>query len=112
MATPCSRTESVIENDPDEVQAFVRASLKGWEYALDHAEEISARISAELPRVRVPLDTRAFNLSQVEGVKQLCPYPHVELLGHMNPKRWRQMAEILKANGLIDKDIDIGRADL
>jgi PAS domain S-box-containing protein len=98
----------LIDSDPELVQGFVRASLKGWEYALDHSTEVAARISAELPRVREPLDTTEFNKVQVEGVKQLCPYPHVALLGHVNPERWRQMYEHLREYGLVTGKVDIG----
>ncbi|BBD07172.1 putative Diguanylate cyclase [Desulfovibrio ferrophilus] len=101
-------TKDVIDADPAMVQAFIRASLKGWEYALDHAEEVAERISKELPRVHAPLETTEFNLGQVEGVKHLCPYPHVELLGHVNPERWRQMHEHLREYGQVKGSVDVG----
>src|SRR5690606_18184731 len=34
-------TEQEINQHQDRTQRFLRASLKGWEYALDHPEEVS-----------------------------------------------------------------------
>ncbi|MBU1001570.1 MAG: ABC transporter substrate-binding protein [Proteobacteria bacterium] len=100
-------TWDLIDSDPAMVQAFVRASLKGWEYALDHADEVATRISGELPRMISPLNPTEFNAAQVEGVKHLCPYPHVELLGHVNAERWGQMHEYLREFGLVKGRVDI-----
>jgi PAS domain S-box-containing protein len=97
---------TTVSRHPEMVGKFVKASLKGWEYALDHPEEIAWRISTELPR-QFPLDDPFdFNLFQVQGVMKLCPYPHVGL-GHNNPERWQRMHEYLKQSGLVEGKLDL-----
>ena len=43
----------VVQESPDLVERFKRASLKGWEYALSNKEEIILRIVNELERARI-----------------------------------------------------------
>ena len=90
----------LVDDDPGMVQRFVAASLKGWEYALTHPEQIADRIARELPR-EVPIeDLRGFNRFQIEPVRKLIQYPIVEL-GHTNPNRWGWMHEALHDAGVI-----------
>ena len=90
----------LIDDDPGMVQRFVAASLKGWEYALTHPEQIADRIARELPR-KVPIeDLTGFNRFQIEPVRKLIQYPIVEL-GHTNPNRWGWMHEALHDAGVI-----------
>ena len=96
----------LTKNNPEMVEKFVSASLKGWKYALDHPEEIADKISRDLTRY-VPVDNRStFNRLQIKGVKALTLYPIVEL-GHINPGRWRRMNEFLKESGIVKGDLDI-----
>ena len=85
--------ERMTRQDPQSVERFRQATLRGWQYTLEHPEEMIARISAELPRndksAGEPL--LEFNRFQSSVVKDLTHYPLVEL-GHMNPQRWRRMA--------------------
>lgn len=98
-------SQRLIDRDPDLVQRFVAASLKGWEYALKNSDEIADRISAELPRVFPVGDTIGFNRFQAEEVKRLMLHPLVAP-GHINPNRWRRMHEFLKASGAVTGDFD------
>ncbi|MDP6842175.1 MAG: ABC transporter substrate-binding protein, partial [Rhodospirillales bacterium] len=97
--------QNFVENNPQVVEKFVAASLKGWEYALTHGEEIADRISTEFKR-KIPLkDKRGFNRFQIEPVRELTLFPIVEL-GHTNPERWRRMHAALKDSGLIKGNFD------
>ncbi|UUZ92232.1 ABC transporter substrate-binding protein [Paenibacillus sp. P25] len=42
-------TEKMIKEHPDQVKAFVEASLKGWEYYKTHADEINPVIKEQNP---------------------------------------------------------------
>ena len=97
--------QNLIDNNPELVQRFVAASMKGWAYALENSDEIADRISAELPRVFPVGDTVGFNRFQAEEVKRLMLYPLV-VPGHTNPNRWRRMHEFLKASGAVTGDFD------
>lgn len=99
-------TTQFCDDHPELVKKFTAASLKGWEYALAHSDEIATRISTELPRLvplKNPLD---FNNFQVSGVRKLSHTPVVEL-GHINPSRWGRMHEFLKQSGLVRGDLNL-----
>lgn len=76
----------LVRKQPAAVEAFVRASLKGWAYALDRPNEIAVRIARELPRLEPVDDLFAFNAFQALGVSRLIDYPFVTL-GHSNLSR-------------------------
>lgn len=98
----------LVESDPELVERFVRASLKGWRDALSAPETYIARIASDLTRfTALPEDeANAFNRFQARGVDQLALFGVVEL-GHMNPDRWRRMHTVLSNLGLIDRPLDI-----
>jgi PAS domain S-box-containing protein len=99
--------QKFVENNPQVVEKFVAASLKGWEYALTHGEEIADRIASQFKR-KIPLkDKKGFNRFQIKPVSELILYPVVEL-GHTNPERWRRMHAALKDSGLINGNFDAG----
>ncbi|MEW5772468.1 MAG: PAS domain S-box protein [Thermodesulfobacteriota bacterium] len=102
-------TETLVQKNPALVDRFVKASIKGWRYALANPEEIALRISSDLPRIFPPKDDiLAFNQYQSEGVLRLCDYQHTEI-GHINPERWAFMAGYLRQSGMMTGDIDLGR---
>ncbi|WP_051677174.1 PAS domain S-box protein [Maridesulfovibrio frigidus] len=98
-------TENVIESDPDMVEAFMRASIRGWKYALNHPQEIADRIVAELPRIAPVNDLKKFNTFQAKGVYDLTLYPVVDL-GHINSDRWSKIHQYLKKTGLVKNKFD------
>jgi PAS domain S-box-containing protein len=98
--------ERLAQDRPDLVRRFVTASLRGWQYALEHTDEIADRIASDLPRAHPVDDLGAFNRFMAKEVKRLSLYPVVEL-GHVNPDRWRRMAETLREAGSISGAIDI-----
>ncbi len=74
-------SESEVERDPERVAAFVRASLRGWEYAFAHPEELADRI-LELPGARERGLTRDLLLAEAREMHRLAlpepgdPRPH------------------------------------
>ena len=77
---------------PDLVKNFRAASLKGWDYALQHPEEIANRLVAELPPPPGISDNAGFEKYQAELALALARYPAVAL-GHSNPDRWNRIEE-------------------
>lgn len=100
--------QDVIDKDPEMVEKFVDATLKGWNYALEHPEEMSRKIATTLPRVLKVNNAVAYNEFLASRVKELAVYPIVEL-GHINENRWRLMNDALKAAKLVDKDLDLDK---
>ncbi len=93
----------LVDTDPDLVERFVTASIRGWEYALQHADEIALRIATELPRTFTVEDAVAFNRFQATEVERLMMYPVVPV-GQINPRRLARMHRDLKHAGLVHGD--------
>jgi PAS domain S-box-containing protein len=100
-------SEAVVERAPERVAAFVRASLRGWEYAFAHPEELADRI-LEMPGVRARGLTRDLLLAEAREMRDLA-LPDFVTLGHMNPARWRHIAQLLAQQGLASGDADLER---
>lgn len=77
--------------------AFVRASLKGWEYALDHPDEIIELI-LQKEGVKSRGVTREMLRAEAAGMKAFI-LRDVVPLGHMNPGRWQRIAEAYRSSG-------------
>jgi ABC-type nitrate/sulfonate/bicarbonate transport system substrate-binding protein len=75
---------------PKIVRSFRAATLKGWDYALQHPDEISARLLAELPHPPGIKDAAGFAAYQAKLAVSLARYPSVAL-GHSNPDRWNRI---------------------
>ena len=92
--------------DPPMVQRFREASIRGWDYALQHPDEIAARILAKLP-VQVPVsDPVGFARYQTEVARKLARYPEAAL-GDSNPERWAQIQQRLIDIGVISRPVDL-----
>lgn len=95
-------SEDEIKNHPERVSAFRKASLRGWQYAMDHPDEITSLILAKYTQKH----PRQFFLFQA---KQMASLTHPELieLGYMNPGRWRHIAETYAEIGMMPKDFPL-----
>jgi PAS domain S-box-containing protein len=92
-------SEAEAREHPERVAAMRRAVLRGWEYALAHREEVIDWILTRLPEnERTPGSTRERLLAEAEATARLVNTDLVEL-GHMNPGRWRRMADLAVAIG-------------
>ncbi len=93
---------------PERVEAFRKASLKGWEYALENPDEIIEEMMLHFHQPeRMSLeDYRGYNQFQKEQVLEYTLYPVVEL-GNINPYRWEEMERML-----VELDMKEQRNDL
>ena len=94
------------KNDPASVQRFREASVKGWEYALQHPDALAKRIVAELPAPAAASDSAGFARYQTEVARKLARYPEVPL-GYSNPERWGRIQQSLIAAGVISRPADL-----
>lgn len=101
-------TKELAYTNPELVERFRRASIKGWQYALENPEEIILRMTEEFsnPELRDPRDFEEYNIYQSKKIIEHTLYPIVQL-GNMNPHRWSKMCESLTKLGLMDKCIDM-----
>jgi two-component system, cell cycle sensor histidine kinase and response regulator CckA len=91
-------TQKEFAGGSDKVERFRRASVKGWEYAFAHPDEIISHI-LELPGVRERGVTESSLGYEMRQMRDLC-LPDLVEIGHMNPGRWEQMARILVDVGM------------
>jgi ABC-type nitrate/sulfonate/bicarbonate transport system substrate-binding protein/signal transduction histidine kinase len=92
--------------DPSTAERFRAASIKGWEYALQHPDEIVARIVGELP-AQVPVsDPAGFARYQSEIARRLARFP-ATAIGQSDPARWSENQQSLTAIGAISRPVDL-----
>ncbi len=92
----------LLRRRPDQVEAFLQASLRGWQYALAHVEE-----SVQLIHQRyAPQKSLAHLRFEAEQLKQLI-MPELVQLGHMNPGRWETIAHYYVELGLAQGSLDL-----
>jgi len=90
-------TEAYLDAHADEAQRFVRASKKGWAWAMAHPIE-AAELVLALDSARAPRPSREALLAEAAAMKDLV-LPNLVELGHMNQGRWERMAEELRQLG-------------
>ena len=93
-------SEQEIINHPERVKAFRAASLRGWQYAMAHPEEITSLILAKYSQ-RHPRQFLLFQARQMAVLIQ----PELVEIGYMNPGRWRHIAKTYADIGKLPKDI-------
>jgi signal transduction histidine kinase len=93
-------TDREIKERPERVKAFLRASLKGWNYALAHPEEIVEVIRRRYSQ-RKDRDQLMF---EAEETARLV---HPELIepGYVNPGRWQSIQRTYMDLGMMKKAV-------
>lgn len=104
-------TSSKLANkNPELVERFRRASIKGWYYALEHPQEITELIVNRLPRADASPDLedelKTFNTYQAKKVLEVTHYPLVGV-GNINTFRWKRMADAMYQLQMISKTPDL-----
>jgi len=90
-------SESELEKHPKRVEAMRRASLKGWRYAMDNPEEI---IDLLINKYHVEKTRDHLRFEAAEMRKLI--FPDLIEIGHMNPGRWKHMADSFVKAGLAE----------
>lgn len=95
-------TEDQIKTHPRRVKAFLEASLRGWEYAMKHPEEMVDLIQREYPRGK----TREQLLFEAGETAKLV-HPELIELGYINPGRWERIARTYAELGMMPEDFSL-----
>jgi diguanylate cyclase (GGDEF)-like protein len=92
-------TEQELKAHPERARAFREASLRGWQYAMQHPEEIADLIIARYSRQH-PRDFYLFE------ARRMAPLLRTDLIevGYMNRGRWRHIADTYADLGLLPRD--------
>lgn len=97
-------TDDTIKNRPEIVEKFLRATLKGWDYAIKNEDEtVDVILAYASDRTR---NHEAFMLSAS------VPLIHTgnEPIGWMSNEKWEQGYSILQQTGQLEKEIDLNEA--
>ena len=78
------------------MKAFRQASLDGWAYAMEHPEEI---IELLVTKYHCQKNKDALRF-EAQAMRSLLMSDLVEI-GHMNPERWKRMADVFVENKLV-----------
>ncbi|NQU55236.1 MAG: ABC transporter substrate-binding protein [Bacteroidetes bacterium] len=98
-------TEEEIRQNPERVAAFRRASLKGWEYAMSNVEELIELI-LQMPGVGERGITAEHLRYEAEQMQELI-MPKLVEIGHINPGRWKHIADTYVGLGMLDSDYSL-----
>lgn len=88
---------------PEVVLAFRSATLKGWEYALSHQDEIIGLILAQY---NTQGKSRDYLVFEAKVLADLIGADLIQL-GHSNPGRWRHIVETYAKFGMIKFDFSL-----
>ncbi|MES2258776.1 MAG: EAL domain-containing protein [Pseudomonadota bacterium] len=91
-------SEQEIKGHPERVKAFRAASMRGWQYAMSHQEEIADLILNKYTRRH----DRAHLLYEARAMVPLVQPVLVEI-GYMNPERWQHIADIYTELGMMPR---------
>ncbi|MBI9017061.1 MAG: ABC transporter substrate-binding protein [Phycisphaerae bacterium] len=96
-------SQSQIKNHPERVRVFRRASLRGWEYAMENPEEIIDYIITKLyANSKTITQTRQQLMFAAEVMTNDLIHPTLVEIGHMNPHRWRHIADTYAEIGMAE----------
>ncbi|WP_421919680.1 ABC transporter substrate-binding protein [Marinifilum sp.] len=95
-------TEEEINKNPERVDAFIRASKLGWEYALSNPDEI-IDILINIYGVKKSKEHLKF---ESEQIKKLILNDYIEI-GHINPGRLDNIAKICAQMGMISPNYNL-----
>ena len=95
-------TEQEIKNHPARVKSFREATLRGWQYAMAHPEEIADLSLAKYSQQH----EREFYLFEAKRMAPLIRTDLIEI-GYMNPGRWHHIAVTYAGLGLLPKNFSL-----
>ncbi len=95
-------TEKTLSEKPKLVQRFRDASLKGWQYAMEHTDEM-----IELIHRKYAPHKSIEHLHYEASRMQRLILPQLVEIGHMNPGRWQHIAQVHASFGLIPAEFDL-----
>ncbi|WP_247869981.1 ABC transporter substrate-binding protein [Methylophaga sp. SB9B] len=93
-------SEQYLKRQPQIVDAFRDATIRGWQYALEHPHEMIDVIEKDFNSQN---KSRAHLEFEAEKLSELSLYPTVSI-GHMTIERWQKIAEHYQQLGLINDD--------
>lgn len=96
--------EELIKENPELAKRFLAATMKSWEYAINHPEEAVRSFVEAYPE----LDYKE-QLAQFKGAVDLLQSEDTKLhgLGHQSKERWEKTQNLIFDTGFLEKKIKI-----
>jgi len=94
-------SELMIEKDKELVDRFVKASLKGWRYAMGNSEELIDIIYSKYSQ-RHSKEHLRFEAEQMQRLI----LPEVVEIGYSNTGRWKRIISTYRKSGFIGKNVN------
>lgn len=95
-------TENELKLHPARVEAMRTATLRGWQYAMAHPDEI-----IDLLIKRYGVGKERAHLEFESAAMRSLILPDLVEIGHMNPGRWQAMADAFKLTGMVDRNANL-----
>jgi len=97
-------SDQLIEDDPDLVLRFLRATLRGWQWAIENPEEAGA--------LALKYDSTLDAAQQAAMMEASAPlvYTGEDDIGWMRAEVWEGIYDILEEQGLLDQPFDVHQA--
>ncbi len=103
-ADTIAATEQLIQQNPELVERFLRATLKGWRYAIENPAE-----AVDLTLQYDPTLDREVQLRMMEAQTPLIHTGATEI-GWMKDSVWQQMYQMLIDGGILAQPINVAEA--
>jgi NitT/TauT family transport system substrate-binding protein len=94
-------TDDLIANNPDLIQRFLRATLKGWTYAIENPTAIGAFIGKYRPEADAAHEN-AFMTASLPLINT-----GEDQIGWMKPEIWAGMERTLREQGVLTPTLDV-----
>jgi len=95
--------ESTIKDKRDQLVRFLRASLRGWKYAISNPEKAVDLVASANPELK-----HDEQLEQLRAVNQLILNGISESeIGAMKPKDYETMLRVLKTSGQLPRPVRV-----
>ncbi|MCW8885162.1 MAG: ABC transporter substrate-binding protein, partial [Motiliproteus sp.] len=92
-------SQQVATQQPETVDAFQRATIRGWEYAFQHSDELIDLILTKYNSKPITHTREHLEYERDQMLKLVMP--GLVSIGHSNPARWQSMADTFSALGLV-----------
>ncbi len=86
-----------LDNNSARTRAFLAASLRGWQYAMEHPEEIIRLILDKYNTQGLTADFLRFEAAEMARLMQ----SELIQVGYMNPGRWQHIADTYNTLGML-----------
>jgi NitT/TauT family transport system substrate-binding protein len=94
-------TDEFLAENPEQVARFLRATFKGWTYAVEHPDEVGALVLQYNPRADLAFETDIMVAS--------LPLVNTgeDHIGWMKPEGWIGMEQTLRAQGVLTRSVPL-----